>query len=175
VSALSFRVYGTASGMGSKRAFTPKGWNRAIVTDSNRSLKSWQQLVREAASDAIRQTQTRDRSPPNTGGAWRLLDAPVRLLIAFYFTRPKSLPKRIVANTRSVDVDKCARAIADALTGIVYRDDVLVCELIAGKYYAAEGEVPHVDVRVEPTVGLRPAEWSVAAPLFQEPLFAETR
>jgi hypothetical protein len=30
------------------------------------------------------------------------------------------------------------------------------------------------DVRVEPTAGLRPAEWPVApAPLFQEPLFAE--
>jgi crossover junction endodeoxyribonuclease RusA len=161
---LAFRVYGIAEGMGSKRAFVPKGWTRPIVTDSNRSLKSWQQLVREAAADAIRQ-QT-----------WTLLEGPVRLLVAFYFPRPKSLPKRVVANTRSVDVDKLARAVADALTGLVYRDDVLVCELLAAKYYAAASEVPHVDVRVEPTVGQRPSEWPQApAPLFQEPLFAEGR
>ena len=50
---LDFRVIGIAQPMGSKRAFTPPGWTRPIITDSNRNLKSWQELVSHAANDAI--------------------------------------------------------------------------------------------------------------------------
>ena len=161
--ALVFRVYGIAQGMGSKRAFVPKGWTRPIVTDTNRNLKGWQSLVADAAGRAIT-----ERTEP-----WRLLEGPIRLSVAFYLPRPQSLTKKVRANTKAIDVDKACRAIGDALSGVVYRDDRLIVELIAGKYYAAEGEVPHVDVRVEPTAGIRPTEWPVApAPLFQEPLFS---
>jgi len=163
VTALAFRVYGVAQGMGSKRAFVPKGWTRPIVTDTNRNLKSWQSLVAEAAGRAISERVD----------AWRLLEGPIRLSVAFYLPRPASLPKKTIANTKAIDVDKACRAIGDALSGVVYRDDRLIVELIAGKYYAAEGEVPHCDVKVEPTAGIRPREWPVApAPLFQEPLFS---
>jgi len=143
VTALAFRVYGVAQGMGSKRAFVPKGWTRPIVTDTNRNLKSWQSLVAEAAGRAISERVD----------AWRLLEGPIRLSVAFYLPRPASLPKKTIANTKAIDVDKACRAIGDALSGVVYRDDRLIVELIAGKYYAAEGEVPHCDVKVEPTAG----------------------
>jgi len=167
VTALTFRCYGVAQGMGSKRAFVPKGWTRPIVTDTNRNLKGWQSLVAEAAGRAIT-----ERAQP-----WQLLDGPIRLSVAFYLPRPASLPKKILAMTKAPDTSKLIRATEDALSGVVWRDDALVCEIISGKYYAAEGEVPHVDVRVEPTAGIRPSEWPVApAPLFQEPLFsAEAR
>src|SRR2546421_13061124 len=128
---LQFRVFGKASGMGSKKAFVPKGWTRAIVTDSNRNLKSWQSLVAEAAGRAIT-----ERADP-----WKLLDGPIRLSVAFYLPRPQSLPKKILAMTKAPDTSKLIRATEDALSGVVWRDDALVCEIISGKYYAAEGEV----------------------------------
>lgn len=161
MTALAFRVVGVAQQMGSKRAFVPKGWNRPIITDSNRNLKSWQALVAEAAGQAA------------SACGWKLLDAPVRLSLAFYLPRPASLPKKTIAMTKAPDCSKLIRAAEDALTGVVWRDDVLVCELVAGKYYAAIGEVPHCDVRVEPTIGARPNDWpAVQGPLFEQPLVA---
>ena len=126
MNALAFRVYGVAQGMGSKRAFVPKGWTRPIITDTNRSLKAWQSLVAEAAGRAIHERTDEGRSP------WTFLEGPIRLSLAFYFPRPKSLPKRVVANTKVVDVDKCARAIGDALSGVVYLDDRQIVESSRG-------------------------------------------
>jgi crossover junction endodeoxyribonuclease RusA len=157
---LAFRVYGVASGMGSKRAFVPRGWTRPIVTDSNRNLKTWQTLVADAASLALSEVPAADR---------QVLTGPVRLTIAFYLPRPKSLPKRVQACTKAPDTSKLVRALEDALTRIVYHDDAQVVELVAGKFYAAAGAVPHIDVRVEPTAGDVPLRVP-AAPL---PLFSE--
>src|SRR5438046_2348596 len=112
MSRLRFRVIGIAQSMGSKRAFIPKGWTRPIITDSNRSLKTWQALVAEAAGHAI-----------TDGEGWQLLDGPVRLSIAFYLPRPKGLPKKYVAHTKAPDCSKLVRSTEDALSGIVYRDD----------------------------------------------------
>ena len=159
--ALAFTVYGVASGMGSKRAFVPKGWTRPIITDSNRSLKSWQSLVADAASRAI----------ADVSATWQLLDGPVRLTIAFYLPRPKSLPKRVTAHTKAPDCSKLIRSTEDALTGVVYRDDSQVVEIVAGKFYAAPADSPHVDIRVEATAATHPIRVP-AAPL---PLFAEVR
>ncbi len=55
---LVFTVYGVAQSMGSKRAFVPKGWNRPIITDTNRNLKQWQLLVADGASQAIASAPT---------------------------------------------------------------------------------------------------------------------
>lgn len=154
---LAFTVYGVASGMGSKRAFQPKGFQHPVITDSNRNLKSWQQLVADGASRAILDTPS-----------WSLFDGPVRLSIAFYLPRPKSLPKRVTAHTKKPDTSKLVRALEDALTGVVYRDDAQVVEVVAGKYYALPTESPHVDVRVELTNGVEHAH----VPAVPLPLFA---
>lgn len=164
MTALAFRVYGEAEPQGSARAFTPKRWTRSIITSDNPALKSWRQLVKEAASQALGAIPESER---------RLLQDGVRLSIAFYLPRPKSLPKRATAHTKKPDVDKLARGCADALSATVYRDDSQICELIVGKYYAADGENPHCDIRVEPTQGLRPRELVAAhAPIFEQPLLA---
>jgi Holliday junction resolvase RusA-like endonuclease len=158
---LTFTVYGVAQSMGSKRAFVPKGWNRPIITDTNRNLKQWQLLVADGASQAIASTPT----------PWTMLEGGVRLTVAFHLPRPKSLKKSVTAHTKAIDLDKAVRAVGDALTRIVYRDDAQVCELVAAKCYAAPGESPHVTVRVEPTAGVQP----VRVPLAPLPLFAEER
>lgn len=155
---LEFRIIGVAQQMGSKRAFVPKGWSRPIITDSNRNLKSWQQLVAEGASHAIQQLPKTERS---------LLEDGVRLTVAFYLPRPKSLPRRVTAHTKAPDLDKYVRGIQDALTRVVFRDDSQVVDLVAMKRYAAPGESPYVEVRVEPTAG-------TVALAREQPLFAGT-
>jgi len=144
---LEFRVIGVAQQMGSKRAFVPRGWTRPIITDTNRNLKSWQTLVAEGASHAIQQLPASERT---------LLMEGVRLTVAFYLPRPKSLPRRVTAHTKAPDVDKLARSLGDALTRIVYQDDAQIVDLIAMKRYAPLGQSPYVDVRVESTAGVVP-------------------
>lgn len=148
---LTFRVIGVAQQMGSKRAFIPKGWTRAIVTDTNRNLKGWQQLVAEAASHAIQELSASDRG---------LLLEGVRLTLTVFLPRPKSLPRRVTAHLKAPDLDKLVRSIQDALIRVVFRDDAQIVDLVAMKRYAAPGEVPHVDIRVEPSAGLVPIRWT---------------
>lgn len=153
---ITFTVFGVASTMGSKRAFVPKGWKRPIITDSNRNLKAWQSLVADAASQAI-------AARPD----WAILDGAVRLTIAFYLPRPKSLPKRVTAHTKAPDCSKLIRSTEDAMSGIVYRDDAQIIEIVAGKFYAGATASPHVHVRVEPTSGIE----HVVVPPAPLPLF----
>lgn len=155
---IAFTVYGIASGMGSKRAFVPKGWTRPIITDSNRNLKSWQSLVADAASQAI-------ALRPD----WQILEGGVRLSLAFFLPRPKSLGKKITAHLKYPDCSKLIRSTEDAMSGIVYRDDSQVIELVAGKYYTGVTDSPHVNVKVEPTSGLQ----HVVVPPAPLPLFPE--
>jgi crossover junction endodeoxyribonuclease RusA len=157
---LEFTVYGVAQPMGTKRAFMPKGWTRPILTDSNRSLKSWQLLVREAANAAIHQLPAHERG---------LLLGGVRLTLACYLPRPQLLPKRVTAHTKAPDLDKLTRGLADALTQVVYRDDSQIVELVASKHYAPSGDVPHMDIKVEAV-----EEIPRAVPLFAEAGIAKT-
>jgi Holliday junction resolvase RusA-like endonuclease len=156
---LEFRVIGVAQQMGSKRAFTPKGWTRPIITDSNRNLKSWQTLVAEGASYALQALPGSER---------HLLMDGVRLTVAFYLPRPKSLPRRVMAHTKAPDLDKLVRSTADAIARIVFQDDAQIVDLIAMKRYALPGEAPHAVIRVEPADGVVPLA-------HDQPLFAVAR
>lgn len=156
---LRFTVYGEAQPQGSAKAFIPKGWSRPVITSDNRSLRSWRQLVAEGANQALGALPAVERA---------LLVEGVRLSIAFYLPRPKSLPKRATAHTKKPDLDKLVRSVADSLTATVFRDDSQVCELVAVKHYAADQQPPRVDICVEPTAG--------TVPLAREqPLFAGMR
>ena len=139
---MTFTVFGEARPKGSMRAIVPKGSRRAIVTDSNRSVKAWQQLVAIGAGEAITRTP---RAP-------LLFHGPVRVVIGFYFPRPKKYTTKRTRPAHMVkpDVDKLARAVLDALTTIVFRSDAQVAELIAAKHYADSGAPARCDVTIEP-------------------------
>jgi Holliday junction resolvase RusA-like endonuclease len=163
---LAFTVFGVAQPKGNMRAIHMPGMKYPIVTDSNRSVKSWSQLIAEGANRAIAALPDGDRG---------VLEGPVRLTMAFYMPRPKrfcagrfqTIP---VAHLTAPDWDKLSRAVSDALSQVVYRDDKQVVEAIVGKFYAGVGEPPHVDVRVETTAGVKP----LAVPAAPLPLFART-
>lgn len=144
---LHFTVIGVARQMGSKRAFVPKGHTRPIITDSNKNLKAWQQLVAEHAAVAIGALPKADRVLSTEG---------MRLTIAFYLPRPQSLRDRVTAHTKAPDLDKLVRATQDAIEQVVYANDSQVCDLVAMKRYAAPGAVPRAEVWIEPSAGLQP-------------------
>jgi Holliday junction resolvase RusA-like endonuclease len=148
---LHFTVYGAATPKGSMKAFIPKGWKRAILTDSNEKLKSWQQLVAEGANHA------RQQQPPSERG---LMMGAVRLTLAFYLPRPKKYQRGGVnpAHVSAPDVDKLVRGVTDALKRVAWVDDSQVVDLIAMKRYAAVEQPPYVEVWVEPSAGVVPLE-----------------
>lgn len=83
---------------------------------------------------------------------WRAapLDGPLQVRAEFVLPRPKSLPKRLPTppHTKKPDVDKLIRAVMDALTGVVWRDDSQVIDLHPTKRYAELDEQPGVHLRV---------------------------
>ena len=121
---IMFTVHGKPQPAGSKRAFifNPKGGGRAraSVVDANPKSSSWKTTVGWNAVKAR-----------NEVGLHELLDGPLRLSLVYEVPRPKShigkygLPRASAPSwpTAKPDVLKLARAVEDALTGILYRDD----------------------------------------------------
>jgi len=159
---LVFSVYGVAQPKGNMRAFHPKGMKFPILTDSNRNVKSWSQLVAQAASEAIQQLPEHDRA---------VMTGAVRLSVRFFMPRPKkyTTKSRLQAPCITMpDWDKLSRAVGDALSQVVYRDDSQIVEAVVTKQYCALTDAPHADIRVEPTAGTSP----ISVPPAPLPLFA---
>jgi crossover junction endodeoxyribonuclease RusA len=117
---VTFHVLGLPQAKGSARAFTPKGWNRPVITSTCKGLKGWEQNIRSEA-------QRLGRFFP---------DGPLTLRVRFDLPRPKSLPKKVTSHTKRPDLDKLTRAVGDALTGVLWRDDSQVVSIEASKWYA---------------------------------------
>jgi crossover junction endodeoxyribonuclease RusA len=151
---VTFRVIGKAEPKGSIKAFIPKGWTRPVLTSTNAKVKGWQQLVAEQA-----QTVAGDG----------LFVGPVALGVAFQLPRPQSLPKRVQHHTKKPDLDKLARALKDALKGVLYNDDAQVVVLYARKVYAPVGAAPSAVVTIADAVDPDPVQMDFTA----EELFFE--
>lgn len=151
---VTFTVYGHAEPQGSAKAFIPKGWNRAIVTSANPNLKAWRALVTSEAQRVAGDGQ---------------FTGPVAVGVAFFYQRPKSLPKRVLHNTKRPDVDKALRGILDSLSGVLYHDDAQVVRVLATKHYAAPASAPCAVITVAEAAPIapRPLELSL------EDLFTE--
>jgi len=134
---LHFCVHGIPQPKGSTKAFLPKGWTRPIVTSDNPKNKGWQQLVAEAAHQAIQQTPD-----------FALIETAAVLRVVFYLPRPKTLPKKVQHCVKKPDLDKLLRSAKDAMSKVVYRDDSLIVEIAARKVYARAGETPRAEISV---------------------------
>jgi Holliday junction resolvase RusA-like endonuclease len=136
-------VYGSAQPAGSKRAFNHPHTGRVVVVDANPKSREWKDRVAAEAGRCY------------TGP---LLDCAVELHLVFYRARPKGhmgsgrnlgLVKDIAPAFPAVkpDLTKLVRGAEDALSGIVYRDDVQVCRTVAEKAY---GTPERVEITVVP-------------------------
>ena len=139
---VSFVVYGKPQPAGSKRAFTRGA--RTMVVDANAKSRPWKQEVTGSAVRAmLEQVEGPNHKP---------LEGPLEVTLTFYVERPKGhygkkglRPTAPPTPTTRPDVLKLARAVEDAMTGVVYRDDAqIVWELLEKRY----GSPARVEVRV---------------------------
>ncbi len=139
---VSFVVYSRAAPQGSK---TYLGQGR--MKESSERVKPFRADVRRAAESVV--------LPPD----WPMA-APMRVGFRFHFARPKSHFKRNgVALSKSApeeatshglgDLEKLARSVNDALSGVLFNDDRQVVEMHLAKAYDSEDLVI---ISVEPLV-----------------------
>jgi len=128
---VSFVVYSRAAPQGSKRHI-----GNGVMIESSKRVKPFRADVRKAAESAA--------LPPD----WPMA-APMRVGLRFHFARPKSHFKgNGVALSKSApeeatshglgDLEKLARSVNDALSGVLFNDDRQVVEMHLAKAYDSE-------------------------------------
>lgn len=151
---IEFTAYGEAKPAGSKTGFvvkTKSGKSRAVVVDACKTTKPWQAVVSSSALEAIKDCGETPRLS--------LFDSETSLVVdmRFFIPRPaghyfktgkfagqKKSQAREYPCVRP-DVLKLARAVEDAMTGIVYRDDSQIVQEHISKHY---GEPARVEVTI---------------------------
>jgi len=123
---VSFTVHGVPRPQGSKRHL-----GQGIMVEASPHLAAW----REDVASAARKVYDED-----------LMIGAVYLRALFTFPRPKShygtgrnentlKPRAPKHHAQKPDLSKLVRAIEDALTGVVFRDDSQVCALRSDKVW----------------------------------------
>lgn len=126
-------VPGEAAPQGSKsfKGLMPNG--RARMVESSKAVGPWRERIALAA---------------HQHGA-EVMPGAVAVDLRFVMPRPVSTPKRRTPPaTKRPDIDKLARAVLDALTGIAFADDARVIDLHARKRLAEIGETPGVHIEI---------------------------
>lgn len=126
---MRFTVYGKPQPAGSKRGFVNPKNGKVIITDAAKGSRGWKQEVAQVASAEM-------------GPRFRW-DLPLELEVIFYLARPKShfdskgnvKAKAPAHPAVRPDATKLVRAVEDALTGIIWRDDALVVRQTVEKRY----------------------------------------
>jgi len=132
---IAFDVPGVAVTQGSHRIGWTKRGRAVVVPDQGSArLREYRSRVRQAARAALW----------NDRGAFPMA-GPVRLEVVFERRFPKRL--RSAHPATRPDLDKLARAVLDALSGVLYRDDGQVVELVLSKLWATD---PRTVIRFEP-------------------------
>jgi crossover junction endodeoxyribonuclease RusA len=141
-----FTVVGKAEPAGSKRAVpTNRNWRvvpgvRWQVLDANKDAEAWKKTVASAARGKMLSL----RAKP--------FESAVEVRMRFVRARPKShllsdgvrlsaAGREFPMLTSKPDVLKLARAVEDAMTGIVYTDDALIVRELIEKEWGDSDEV----------------------------------
>ena len=138
MNSIHFFAPGIPQTKGSSRGFIAHG--KVVITNDNAKTKPWQGTIALAARAA--------------GVTMR--EGAADLTMTFVFPRPKShVGKKGLrasappAHTQKPDLDKLARVVLDALTGIAYADDSCVVGVHAQKRWATSADdAPGVHVGV---------------------------
>lgn len=143
---ISFTVHGTPAPAGSKRGFYNAKAKRVIITDDSQRSRPWKAQIADAAAEAM---NGRD-----------LLEGPLLLEVTFWMPRPKghfntkgelnAAGRRTSHPAVKPDLLKLTRALEDAISGVVYRDDAQIVTETLQKAYTTGSARCHV--RVVPVV-----------------------
>ncbi|HEY9416304.1 MAG TPA: RusA family crossover junction endodeoxyribonuclease [Pseudonocardia sp.] len=127
--ALDLFVPGKPAPQGSKRHV-----GGGVMVESSKAVAPWRTTVAWHAAQAY-------RLAPLDGAVW--------VGLVFVMPRPAATPKRSTPQAiKRPDLDKLTRAVFDALSGVVWRDDSQVVQLVASKRLASLEEQPGVNIRV---------------------------
>lgn len=153
---IDFHVEGNPVPQGSTRAFKTKGGKVVTTNDPTGGIERWRGDIRRAAREAIEK-----RIAETVGyGHMEPLTGPLRLGVMFKFARPRShylpanrsRPEPVLREDAPMyavgraDLDKCVRAVMDALTAVVYRDDGQVVQF--GPLVKVWADSPGADITV---------------------------
>ncbi len=119
------------------RATAINGKARMFEAKKTHAIHAFKAAVQMAASQAY-------QGPP--------LEGPLMLSLTCVLNRTGKLKKRsdnppYYANKKP-DLDNLMKSVADALNGILYRDDAQICEVAMVKTVAAGNEQPHVAIEI---------------------------
>lgn len=129
--ALDMFVPGRAAPQGSHRHV---GGGRLV--ESSKAVGPWRTIVAWHAAQAWTDAP---------------LHGPIAVIYEFVMPRPSGTPKRSTPPaTKRPDIEKLARAVSDALSGIVWRDDSQVVDMRLLKRLAELDEQPGMRVQVRP-------------------------
>jgi Holliday junction resolvase RusA-like endonuclease len=137
---IRFFVGGEPQPKGSTRAFYVKKLDRVVTTNSNRNTKQWQLRIAMEAQRANECRKVSFYSPDKCYG--------YEVEASFIFQRPKSLPKKVLLDTKRPDLDKLVRAVLDGLTYYIIPDDAQVISISAKKRYVNGSEMPGAEIVV---------------------------
>lgn len=166
---LAFTVEGEAQPKGSAKGFVPFAWAeaavalarktgkriapRVVITNDNPNAAAWQTEIMDAALEARR------RGPLVQG---ELMAGAVVVDLVFHLPRPQRIRSATISHTTRPDVDKLARCVLDALTGVIYADDGQVVAIRLTKQYTPIDGRPGVEITITEATVADPA----APPLF---------
>jgi len=158
------------------RARYDRHGNPVIITSTrsaNPNLKGWEQLVAETANRALGALPEAERGVLQNG---------VFVTAAFYLPRPQRFliekwarpGAPVPPHETRPDLDKLARGVLDALSGVVWSNDAQVARLTAMKSYVLirgrQPDPPHADLWIQPA----PQPVATLEELLRDqPLFAE--
>lgn len=131
-----FTVYGKIKGKGRPRSYRMK--NGAIGTYTPQETVAFEDSIRAVAAQYRPQY---------------VLDGPLHMQLNCYFLIPKTKVKKNKAvqqryNTSKPDIDNVFKAVADALNGLIYRDDKQIVAAIITKEYVET--VERIEVTITP-------------------------
>lgn len=130
---VEFTTHGVPVPQGSHRTtVTPRG---VRIFDDNKNLAGWKNAVAWSAKAGM--------------GGQAPSDLPIELTIDFVLPVPNSREGQLwPLEQRTGDLDKLVRAVLDAMTAIVYKDDSQVVRMLAMKRYSSPTRLTGVIISV---------------------------
>jgi len=108
------------------RGFNRDGGSIGVQFYDPKTSREWKETVTILVTKAARELK------------WYPVDGAVSVHLDFDLPRPKSLPKGVLHHVKRPDVDNCAKAVLDAVRGVLYLDDSQIVLLNVTKSYSAE-------------------------------------
>lgn len=157
---ICLEVLGEPAPKGSMRAMLMRGKPILVpggTSVNQRKLRAWTSVIRESARAAVGRTElgaiavdAELEGRPAEAAAIRAEalyhDTPLEVQLLFKLVRPKShfgakgvLPSAPAHPLTYPDIDKLARAVLDALTGVLYDDDGRIALLTVEKQWSDPG------------------------------------